>query len=133
MPRDSMIALSALAFSARETKVMSYWPVVFVAVWLTVVYGLANACTLVDDGFSLRTEEVFELGRLAFSLLEIAAEDDLLPVCLSFVLEWRRCDCCGEQADEREWKNVNHFGWCRKGLGIKEAIFESSVSGKSVS
>ena len=32
------------------------------------------------------TEDVFELGRLAFPLLEVTAEDDLLPV-LSFEVE----------------------------------------------
>ena len=36
MPRDSMVAWSALAISERSMKVMSYWPVMFVAVWVTV-------------------------------------------------------------------------------------------------
>ena len=38
-------------------------------------------------GGFVRTEEVFEFGRLAFALLEVAAEDDLLSVCLSFGVE----------------------------------------------
>lgn len=54
------------------------------------------------------TEDVFELGRLAFPLLEVTAEDDLLPV-LSFEVEWGGADCCGKQTNEREWEDVDHF------------------------
>ena len=56
------------------------------------------------------TEDVFELGRLALALLQVAAEDYLLAV-LPFVSEWRRGDCCGEHGYKRDGENVNHFDW----------------------
>ena len=86
---------------------MSYLPVVFVSVWLTTC---SVSVTVSVSGWHLfwLTEDVFELGRLAFPLLEVTAEDDLLPV-LSFVVEWGRADCCCKQTSKREWEDVDHF------------------------
>ena len=54
------------------------------------------------------TKDVLEFGRLALALLEVTAEDDLLAI-LSFVIEWRRDDGCGEHANKCDWENVEHF------------------------
>ena len=72
----------------------------FVSVWLTVCCFSAGIFSCGYHVFGL-TKDVFELGRLAFALLEVTAEDDLLAV-LSFVIEWRRDDRCGEHAYKRE-------------------------------
>ena len=109
MPRDSTVAWSAFAFSAASTKVRAYWSVMFVAVWVTVCLVSAGILGRGYLVFGL-TEDVFELGRLAFALLQVAAEDDLLAV-LSFAIEWRRGDSCGEHGHERDGENVNHFDW----------------------
>ena len=107
MPRDSTVAWSAFAFSAASTNVMAYWPVMFVSVWLTMCCFSAGIFNFGYHVFGL-TKDVFEFGRLALALLEVTAENDLLAV-LSFVIEWRRGDRCGEHANKREWENVNHF------------------------
>ena len=66
-----------------------------VGVWVTVCVGLAECYGRVgDEGMFVRTKEIFEFGRLALALLEVAAEDDLLAVFLSFGMEWCGCDCC---------------------------------------
>ena len=109
MPRDSTVAWSAFAFSAASTKVMAYWPVMFVSVWLTMCWVSAGIFRRGYHVFRL-TKDVFELGGLALALLEVTAEDDLLAI-LSFVIEWRRDDCCGEHTNKRDWENVNHFAW----------------------
>ena len=63
------------------------------------------------------TKDVLELGRLALALLEVTAEDDLLAI-LSFMVEWRRGDRCGEHANKRHWENVNHFASDQVKIGL---------------
>lgn len=60
----------------------------------------------------LLTQDVFELGRLALPLLEVAAKDDLLSV-LSVVVGWRRDDDCSKHTSQRD-SEVNHLGYCIK-------------------
>lgn len=66
---------------------------------------------------ALLTKDVFELRRLAFPLLEIAAKDNLLSV-LSFVIERSRVDSCSKHTSERKWKDVYHIDYYMRCLEV---------------